>query len=231
MAHVADVARVRLRKWDGQRLKSNENQTLKGVFVVALFALVLSILVKTFLVQVFYIPSGSMEETLYKDDRVLVSKIVKHIGGIHRGDVVVFKDPGGWLSDDSLAITPQTAGSRAETVLTFLGLLPDPANRYLIKRVIGVEGDRVKCCDANGRISVNGSTLIEYYVYPGNAPSDIPFDVTVPKDSYWVMGDHRNRSKDSRYHQDDVRGGMVPLENVVGQATFLIWPMSRLGTI
>lgn len=190
-------------------------------------ALVVSILVKTFLVQFFYIPSGSMENTLRVNDRVAVNKLANFFGEIKRGEVVVFRDPANWLPE-------QTASSsgilgKAKSALEFVGVLPDPAKQYLIKRVIGVGGDHVVCCDKSGNLQVNGTSIKEPYIYQGDKPSDNTFDVTVPKGFIWVMGDHRGASADSRFHTDDPHKGMVPLSNVTGRAVFILWPIKHIA--
>ncbi|MFM7874448.1 MAG: signal peptidase I, partial [Actinomycetota bacterium] len=119
----------------------------------------------------------------------------------------------------------------AKDALVFVGVIPDPSKQYLIKRVIGVGGDRVVCCNAKDQLEVNGVAINEPYVYPGDKPADNKFDVTVPKDFIWVMGDHRGASADSRYHTDDPNKGMVPLDKVTGRALFVIWPFSNLGIL
>jgi signal peptidase I len=188
-------------------------------------ALVVSILVKTFLVQFFYIPSGSMENTLRVNDRVAVNKLANFFGEIKRGEVVVFRDPASWLPEQE----PTGPGilNKVKVGLEFVGVLPDPAKQYLIKRVIGVGGDHVVCCDKSGSLKVNGTSIKEPYVYKGDKPSDNTFDITVPKGSIWVMGDHRSASADSRFHTDDPHKGMVPLSNVTGRAVFIIWPIKH----
>ena len=197
--------------------------------ILVVSALVLSILVKTFLVQFFYIPSGSMENTLQVNDRVGVNKLGALFGDIKRGEVVVFRDPASWLStpyDDSKGISKVV-----KDALVFVGVLPDPAKQYLIKRVIGVSGDRVVCCSTGGKLEVNGLEVDEPYIYAGNKPSDSTFDVTVPKGFIWVMGDHRGASADSRFHTDDPNKGMVPLDKVTGRALFVIWPLKNMGVL
>ena len=197
--------------------------------ILVVSALVLSIIVKTFLVQFFYIPSGSMENTLQVNDRVGVNKLGALFSDIKRGEVVVFRDPASWLStpyDDSTGI-----GKVIKDALVFVGVLPDPAKQYLIKRVIGVGGDRVVCCSKTGKLEVNGVEVDEPYIYPGNKPSDSTFDVTVPQGFIWVMGDHRGASADSRFHTDDPNKGMVPLDKVTGRALFVIWPLKNLGVL
>ncbi|GAA4965338.1 signal peptidase I [Kineococcus glutinatus] len=202
----------------GQGLLAAVRET---VLVVAV-ALVVSLLVKTFLLQAFYIPSESMEETLEIGDRVIVSKLTPGPFELHRGDVVVFQDPGGWLPDQE----PSTRGPVAR-VLAFVGLLPEDSNDHLIKRVIGLPGDQVACCDPSGHVTVNGTAVEEDYVYPGNVPSTKTFDVTVPEGRLWVMGDHRERSEDSRYHPDLPGGGTIPVDLVTGRAFTVIWPLDH----
>lgn len=199
---------------------------LRELPILIVVALAVSIVVKALLVQAFYIPSGSMENTLRINDRVVVNKLGNFFVDIKRGDVVVFRDPGGWLG----TVVPNNEPgiqSKIREGLVAVGLLPDPADQDLIKRVIGVAGDHVKCCDGAGRVTVNGQPLDEPYLYPLNKPSLMQFDVTVPKDSIWVMGDHRSNSEDSRYHQDDARKGMVPLSAVQGRAFMVIWPWNH----
>ncbi|KZM33479.1 signal peptidase I [Oerskovia enterophila] len=195
-----------------------------GVIVVA--ALVISFLIKTFVVQPFVIPSESMENTLIKDDRVLASRFVPRFLDIHRGDVVVFKDPGGWLASQ-----PQQESTglvkAGETFLTFIGIRPVDAGEHLIKRVIGLPGDHVTCCDAQGRVSVNGVAIDETYIKPGSIPSEIEFDVVVPEGSLFVLGDNRQNSGDSRYNTDKPGNGFVPIDNVVGTAVAKVWPLDR----
>ena len=197
--------------------------------ILVVSALILSIVVKTFLVQFFYIPSGSMENTLQVNDRVGVNKLGALFSEIKRGEVVVFRDPASWLSapyDDSTGITKVL-----KDALVFVGVLPDPAKQYLIKRVIGVGGDRVVCCSPGGKIEVNGIEVDEPYIYAGNKPSDSTFDVTVPEGFIWVMGDHRDASADSRFHTDDPNKGMVPLDKVTGRALFVMWPLKNMGVL
>jgi len=197
--------------------------------ILVVSALILSIVVKTFLVQFFYIPSGSMENTLQVNDRVGVNKLGALFSEIKRGEVVVFRDPASWLSapyDDSTGITKVL-----KDALVFVGVLPDPAKQYLIKRVIGVGGDRVVCCSPGGKIEVNGIEVDEPYIYAGNKPSDSTFDVTVPEGFIWVMGDHRGASADSRFHTDDPNKGMVPLDKVTGRALFVMWRLKNMGVL
>ena len=195
-----------------------------GIIVVA--ALVISFLIKTFVVQPFVIPSESMEDTLIENDRVLASRFVPRFLDVHRGDVVVFKDPGGWLEED-----PQSESTglvrAGEAFLTFIGIRPVDAGEHLIKRVIGLPGDQVTCCDDQGRVSVNGVAIDETYLKPGSLPSEVPFDVTVPEGYLFVLGDNRQNSGDSRYNRDKRGEGFVPIENVVGTAVAKVWPLDR----
>ncbi|MEU1409587.1 signal peptidase I [Streptomyces sp. NPDC005728] len=197
-------------------------------------AVLMALLLKTFLAQAFVIPSGSMEQTIRIGDRVLVDKFTPWLGSEpQRGDVVVFRDPGGWLAGE------QTARKHDPIVikqfkegLTFIGLLPSDNETDLIKRVIGVGGDHVKCCDPQGRVTVNAVPLNEKgYLYPGNAPSDTRFDVIVPKGRLWVMGDHRDNSADSRAHQNTAYGGTVSVNSVVGRAVLIGWPVAHWNVL
>lgn len=188
-------------------------------------ALALSLLIKTFLVQAFSIPSGSMEDTLLIGDRVLVSKLTPGPLALHRGDVVVFKDPGGWLVG-----VPSAGDGPVRRVLTLVGLLPEDYGEHLIKRVIGLPGDTVACCDARGRVTVNSTGLDETYLRTGNRPSEEKFSVVVKPDSLWVMGDNRSQSEDSRRHPT-VNDGQVPLSLVVGKAFVVVWPLDHVGGV
>jgi signal peptidase I len=195
--------------------------------IILVVALVLSLLIKSFLLQAFYIPSGSMENTLLVGDRVFVNKLVPRFGDIQRGDVVVFRDPGDWLPPPPPAEGFGKVRQAVRDVLVFIGLAPSDSDDDLIKRVIGMPGDRVACCDPDGRVTVNGVALDEPYVLPGDQPSAEEFDVVVPDGSLWLMGDHRSVSQDSRAHQDDARGGMVPVDNVLGRAFAVVWPLDQ----
>jgi signal peptidase I len=199
------------------------------VGVVLGMALLLSLLIKTFLVQAFFIPSPSMENTLLVGDRVLVSKLTPGIFDLHRGDIVVFKDPGGWLAGEQIAPAQDDdgVGGTVRRTLSFVGLLPQDAGEHLIKRVIGTGGDHVVCCDKQNRVTVNGVAIDETpYLLPGAAPSDKDFDVVVPRGYLWVMGDNRPVSADSRLHRK-LNNGMVPLHDVVGKAFVIVWPFGR----
>lgn len=195
------------------------------VVFVAL-ALVLAVVIKTFLVQVFYVPSESMENTLLPNDRIAVEKISGWTGGHpQRGDVVVFADPGGWLNASQV----RTADGVIPKALEAVGLYP--TGGFLVKRVIGVGGDTVRCCDSQDRILVNGHPLNETsYLRAGEQPSQIPFNVHVRPGFIWVQGDNRSDSEDSRFHRGQPGGGAVPAKLVVGKVVALIWPWSHART-
>ncbi|MFD0411458.1 signal peptidase I [Kitasatospora sp. NPDC127116] len=196
--------------------------------LIVLVALLVALVMKTFLIQVFVIPSGSMEQTIQIGDRVLVDKLTPWFGSEpQRGDIVVFKDPGGWLERDRKPSGDGPVLGGAKQVLTFVGLLPSDNEQDLIKRVIGVGGDTVECCDAQGRLSVNGRPVEESYLAPGNPPSRQTFKVQVPQGRLWVMGDHRDVSADSRFHMGNPGQGTVPLSDVVGRAFVIAWPLDR----
>ncbi|MFF0159639.1 signal peptidase I [Streptomyces sp. NPDC005263] len=195
-------------------------------------ALVLALLIKTFLVQAFSIPSDSMQNTLQQGDRVLVDKLTPWFGSEpERGEVVVFHDPDNWLAGE-----PTTDPNAVQTFLSWIGLMPSAEEKDLIKRVIGVGGDTVSC-SGSGPLTVNGKALNEAsYVYAGNTPCSNDdqggqFTVKVPKGYIWVMGDHRQNSRDSRYNQSDSHKGMVPVDDVVGRAVVKAWPINRWGTL
>ncbi|CAM5268160.1 hypothetical protein SALBM311S_05346 [Streptomyces alboniger] len=224
-------SRAERRKLQRKVKRRRRRSAIKEIPLLVGVAVLIALVLKTFLVQAFVIPSGSMEQTIQIGDRVLVDKFTPWFGSKpERGDVVVFKDPGGWLKgeqpttkkDDPIVVKQVKEG------LTFIGLLPSDDEKDLIKRVVGVGGDKVKCCDAQGRVTVNGVPLTETYLYPGNAPSSTQFDITVPQGRLWVMGDHRANSADSRAHQDTDYGGTVSENSVVGRAMVIAWPFGHM---
>ena len=203
---------------------------LKELPILVVIALVVSLVIKTFLVQFFYIPSGSMENTLQIQDRVAVNKVPVLSRTISRGDVVVFRDPDNWL--------PEASDSSANRFIALLksglvavGVIPNPAKQYLVKRTIGVAGDRIVCCTKDGKLTLNDKAINEPYIFAGDKPSEMEFDVTVPKNKMWVMGDHRGASADSRYHQEDINKGMVPVSRVTGRVFTVIWPLKNISYV
>jgi signal peptidase I len=210
------------------RAKKRKRPLWRDLFVVVIVAIVLTVLLKAFVVQVFSIPSGSMENTLLPGDRILVSKIVYRFRPIARGDVVVFSGAGSW---DPAAVTPSNLVIRYWDDLVNAVGVAAPGTDY-VKRVIGIPGDHVKCCDAQGRVTVNGAPLNEKsYIYPGDAPSQVQFNITVPPGRLWVMGDNRADSDDSRYRPASPDDGTIPETAVVGRAFVIIWPLSRINDI
>lgn len=199
---------------------------LIDLLVIVGAALVLSLLVKTFLLRSFFIPSGSMLETLQIDDRIMVNELVPDLVPLNRGDVVVFKDPGGWLGVVDSQPKPFYQEA-SDWFLSAFGITAPDSAQHLVKRVIGVGGDHVVCCDADGKISINGTSITEPYIAKGAAPSSINFDVTVPEGSFWVMGDNRDGSADSRFHLDLPSKGFVGKEFVVGRAFVITFPVAH----
>ena len=190
---------------------------------VILYALVIAFLVKTFLLRGFYIPSGSMEQTLQVNDRVFINVAGSYFSEPKRGDVIVFKDSQGWIP------STQKTSSPLKDALSFAGILPDTSSNFLVKRVIGTPGDVVES-DGNGKIKVNGVEITEPYLYPGNPPSEMPFKVTVPAGKYFVMGDHRSNSADSRYHISDGTA-FISKDDVQGNVFVVAWPLNHFGLL
>ncbi|CUW31380.1 MULTISPECIES: signal peptidase I [Streptomyces] len=222
--------RAERRKLQRKVKRKRRRSAVREIPLLIGVAVLIALVLKTFLVQAFVIPSGSMEQTIRIGDRVLVDKFTPWFGAKpQRGDVVVFHDPGGWLQDEQTAKKQDpVVVKQLKEGLAFIGLLPSDNEKDLIKRVIGVGGDHVRCCDAQGRVTVNGVPLTEGdYLYPGNAPSSTPFDITVPRGRLWVMGDHRDNSADSRAHQNTPYGGTVSEDSVVGRAMVIGWPVGH----
>lgn len=197
---------------------------VREVLIILVIAIALSLLIKTFFFRAYYIPSGSMENTLQINDRIFANLMTPGPFDLERGDVVVFRDDLQWLP--SLENDP----TAFENALSWVGVLPAADEQYLVKRIIGMPGDTVECCSSDGKLTINGEPINESYIFEGDAPSDIKFQVTVPEGKIWVMGDHRGASADSRFHVD-VQGGFVDLESVQGRASVISWPLNRIGGI
>jgi signal peptidase I len=195
------------------------------IFVIVGSALLLSLVIKTFLVRSFFIPSGSMLETLQINDRIVVNELVPNIVPVQRGDVVVFKDPGGWLTPIESTKKTNFWTDATDEFLGVFGITAPDSAQHLVKRVIGLPGDHVVC--NGGKIIINGVAITEPYLPKGTDPSNKAFDVVVPKGSYWVMGDNRSDSEDSRYHGDLPSKGFVAQKFIVGQAFVITWPQKH----
>lgn len=199
---------------------------IRELLIIIVSALVLSLIIKTFFFQSFWIPSASMEDTLVDGDRILVSKWRPGPLELRHGDVVVFKDPNNWLPQD-LTEAPTGLHKVGNDILTFTGLLPEDAGEHLVKRIVGLPGDTVTCTDADAQLQVNGAPLEEPYVKPGTQVCGREFEITVPPGYLWVMGDNRDNSADSRAHMGEPGGGTIPIDNVVGTTFAVVWPLSN----
>jgi signal peptidase I len=224
----ADASSRRARKAKAREGHSPLFLWLKEVATVVIVAIVLSFLIKTFLFRAFYIPSESMVNTLDVNDRIFVNLLVPEPMALQHGDVVVFRDSQGWLAPAA----QKTKGpfTWVQDGLTFVGLLPDNSEQHLVKRVIGLPGDHVVCCDAGGQLTVNGTPLNEKYINPAEIPQVRDFDVVVPAGKVWVMGDNRNHSADSRAHMD-TNGGFVNEADIEGKAAVIAWPLNRISAL
>lgn len=187
-------------------------------------ALIIAVLVKTFLIQPFYIPSASMNPTLLTDDKILVSKLSPGVFDLQRGDVIVFEDPDDWIPGD--ATENPTPRVRVMMLLSMVGLAPDPSQDHLVKRLIGTSGDHIVCEEQGGVLEVNGTPLEEPYINPQTPACQIAFDVTVPEGKVWVMGDNRYASADSAWHETQGDGGFVDESDITGRAEVIFWPAS-----
>lgn len=199
-------------------------QHLRQATFIVICALSLALFVKSFVVQFFDVPSQSMERTLLVGDAIAVTRTLTQFGPPHRGDIVVFRDPGGWLPRHG-----RNDGILVEA-MEFIGMIPYNSGEHLVKRVVGEAGDVLEC-RGTGPLYVNGHPAVEPFLAPGSQPCDATFKIVVPSRSIWVMGDNRNDSADSRFHLGDARHGSVPLSNVVGLAVARVWPPTRWGLL
>ena len=212
------------------KLKSNAFAAFFiDLIVIVGAALILSLLVKTFLIRSFFVPSGSMLSTLQIQDRIIVNELVPNLVPVEHGDVLVFKDPGGWLPANTDAnITPQTPLAQAgEWFLSAFGLAAPDSSQHLVKRTIGLPGDHIVCCSANGHLTINGVVINEVDLDKGVEPSSMKFNVVVPAHKLWMMGDNRSSSADSRFHTDLPSKGFVDESFVVGRAFIISWPINH----
>lgn len=202
---------------------------IRDIVVIFLAAIIISVGIKAFLIRSFYIPSASMENTLLINDRIIVNELVPKAIAVQHGDVVVFTDPGGWLEEQP-NVPRNGFVAAVDWVMSVVGLSAPDSNDHLIKRVIGLPGDTVACCNAFGQMTVNGIPLVEPYVKLPVGITKVSandFSVTVPKNSLWVMGDNRYDSADSRLHVTGPTKGFVPMDDVVGRAFVITWPSSH----
>jgi len=217
---MSSEATERRRKTRGVKL------FIRDIILIFLAAIIISVGIKTFLIRSFYIPSSSMENTLQVQDRIIVNQLVPDLVEVEHGDVVVFKDPGGWLTPMPSEPRPPLVEA-ADWLLSAIGLSASDSNDHLIKRVIGLPGDEVACCNAFGQLSVNGVPLDEPYLKLPDKVTKVSkddFAVTVPEGMLWVLGDNRYNSCDSRCNTSGPTKGFVPLEDVVGRAFLVSWP-------
>jgi signal peptidase I len=213
-----------------RRKQKKKGSLLKELPVLLVIAFVLALLVKTFLVQAFFIPSGSMEKTLHgcpgcTGDRVLVNKVPYWFGSPQPGDIVVFKGPDTWAPEVSVTPPSNWFSGALLWLGRAVGVAP-PSEDDFVKRVIATGGQTVQCCDAEGRVTVDGKPLHEPYIYQDNHMAFGP--VTVPQGRLWVMGDHRGDSADSRYHISDRYSGTIAVSDVIGKAAVIVWPLNRI---
>lgn len=219
-----------------RRQEQKKGSLLRELPVLLLIAFVLALLVKTFLVQAFFIPSGSMERTLHgctgcTGDRVLVNKIPYWFGDPKPGDIVVFKGPDTWAPEVTVTEPTNPVSAGLLWLGRAVGVAP-PSEDDFVKRVIATAGQTVQCCDAQGRVTVDGKPLNEPYIFENNPIQSRPFGpVTVPQGRLWVMGDHRSASADSRYHVSDQYTGTIAVKDVIGKASLIVWPPSRFAIL
>ncbi|MET3770353.1 signal peptidase I [Marisediminicola sp. UYEF4] len=206
---------------------------VRDIVIIFVAAIIISVGIKTFLIRSFYIPSSSMTNTLQVNDRIIVNQLVPDVVPLQRGDVVVFRDPGGWLPPQQETEVNPVVGA-IDWFLTTIGLSASDSNDHLIKRVVGLPGDTVTCCNPVGQMEVNGAPLDEPYLNLPEGVSKVSgddFSQVVPEGSLWVMGDNRYSSKDSRYNTETPSGGFVPIDNLVGRAFVITWPSAHWSWI
>jgi signal peptidase I len=218
------------------RKPATKGSLLRELPVLLLIAFVLALVVKTFFVQAFFIPSGSMEQTLHgcpgcTGDRVLVNKVPYWFGEPEPGDVVVFKGPDTWTPEVTVSEPANWFSGAMLWLGRAVGVAP-PSEDDFVKRVIATEGQTVECCDTEGRVLVDGRPLDEPYIFENNPIEGRAFGkVTVPENRLWVMGDHRSASADSREHVSDRYSGTIGVDDVIGKAALIVWPVSRFGVV
>ncbi|MFF2029747.1 signal peptidase I [Arthrobacter sp. NPDC058192] len=209
-----------------QPKRQPRNPGWRFALLAVVLAVALSAVVRSLWVDIYYIPSGSMEPLLLTGDRILVARTGVEAGSLARGDVVVFDGRGSFAPLNSGKGPVVDAVAEAGRWLGLAG-----SDTTYVKRIVGLPGDRVVCCDAGGRLTVNGQPIAEPYLYPGDTPSSMKFSVEVPAGRLWLMGDHRSASADSRSLLGAPGGGMVPLERVIGRPVQIIWPLDRFAAV
>jgi signal peptidase I len=219
-----------------RRGQAKKGSLLRELPVLLLIAFVLALVVKTFFVQAFFIPSGSMEQTLHgctgcTGDRVLVNKVPYWFGEPEPGEIVVFKGPDTWTPEVSVAKPANWLSAALLWLGRTVGVAP-PSEDDFVKRVIATGGQTVQCCDAEGRVMVDGKALDEPYIFENTPLESRAFGpVTVPEGRLWVMGDHRSASADSKAHMSDKYSGTIGVDDVIGKAAVIVWPVSRFGLL
>lgn len=233
----ARAAGSRWRRGAGAEGAKKKGSLLRELPVLLVIAFVLALLVKTFLIQAFFIPSGSMEQTLHgctgcTGDRVLVNKVPYWFGEPEPGDIVVFRGPDTWDPEISVAEPSNWFSGAVLSLGRAIGVAPPSEDDY-VKRVVATAGQTVQCCDADGRVTVDDKPLEEPYIYQNSPLTGMPCQgrefgpVTVPEGRLWVMGDHRSASSDSRCHIDDQYSGTIAVDDVIGKGALIVWPLSR----